>query len=113
MKENYGSERFLRLLNEHRREGMLVNLDVARNMKEVIEELVAIKRSLIRRHQGSNMLIKLGLACLAFPEPLISNIIGGTLVTLGYYVEKARGCNDLKGLLEAVRELKPFLTSHT
>lgn len=109
MKENYCSERFLRLLNEHRREVMLVNLDVARNMKEMVEEMVAVKGSLINRHKGSNVLIKIGLACLAFPEPILSNIAGGLLVALGHYIEK-KGGGNLKDLLEAVRELRSFLT---
>lgn len=93
---------------------MLANLDVAHSMKGVVKELVNIKRLLMGKSKRSNTLVKLGLACLAFPEPLASNIAGGMLVTLGYCMGKVRKGNNLRDMLEAVRELRYLISSfHT
>lgn len=101
----------LKLVSKHHRDLALVSLDVANNIKEVAEEVVNIGKSLVNEREKRSKLMKLGLACLAFPEPVVSNIIGSTLLTLGYYVEKARKGSTLRDMLEAIRELKNILTA--
>ncbi|MEM4468952.1 MAG: hypothetical protein QXS32_07815 [Candidatus Nezhaarchaeales archaeon] len=111
MERSYHDKNFLKLLDEYRGEVMPVRLDAARSLKEAFEEMVAVKRSLISKRKGSK-LMKVGLACIAFPEPILSNIVGGLLVALGCWMRGREGGN-LKDMLEAVRELRSFLTSHT
>jgi len=54
--------------------------------------VIAIGGSLVDfwRKGGNSTLIKLGLALIAFPEPVISDIIGASLVALGTIQEGIR-----------------------
>lgn len=105
------NKRSLRLVDKHCKEVTLVSLDVARSVKEVVEELVSVKKLLVDERRGCGKLMKLGLACLAFPEPVISNITGSMLLTLGYCMNKAGRSSNLRDMLKAIRELRHFLAS--
>lgn len=108
MKKDY-NKRHVGLLNEYRRDVVPIYLDVARSVRETVEVLVSSKDLVVCRRNRGDLLIKMGLACLAFPEPIVSNIVGGSLLALGYCVKRAKkGCH-LEGALEALRELRRFL----
>lgn len=109
--ERSHNKRFLSMLEEHCKNVMLIDLDVICNMKEAVQELMSVRKLLISKRNRCNKLMKLGLACLAFPEPIVSNIIGGVLLTLGYCVEKAKKDGNLMDMVEAVRELKRLIAS--
>ncbi|MEM4576362.1 MAG: hypothetical protein QW701_02725 [Candidatus Nezhaarchaeales archaeon] len=109
MKENY-NRYHLGLLNEYRKDMVPVYLDIARSIRGAVEELVKIKDLVTSKRNSGNMLIKMGIACLAFPEPIVSNIVGGSLVALGYCIKRAKKGCYLEGAFEALRELRRFLT---
>ncbi len=54
---------------------------VAQTVKETAGELKTTKR--VWRSKNNSMLIKLGLALIAFPDPTISDILGAALITTG------------------------------
>lgn len=54
-------------------------------------------------------LMKLGLTCLALPEPVVSNVIGGMLLTVGYFMSKGTRGGSLGDMVEAVKELRRLL----
>lgn len=56
-------------------------IDLLRAMTDTTKEVKATKE--FTRKGGNSILIKLGLALIAFPEPVISDIIGVSLVALG------------------------------
>ena len=56
-------------------------VDVAQTMTETIKEVRATKR--LWRKGNNSILIKLGLALIAFPDPTISDIVGTVLVAAG------------------------------
>ncbi|MDH5816683.1 MAG: hypothetical protein QE164_07905 [Candidatus Nezhaarchaeota archaeon] len=47
---------------------MVVNLDVARSTKEMVEVMVTVEGPLISKSEGDDILTKLKLACLIFSE---------------------------------------------
>lgn len=55
--------------------------DVIRTIKETTKEVKATKQ--LWRKGNNSILIKLGLALIAFPDPTISDIIGTVLVAAG------------------------------
>jgi hypothetical protein len=55
--------------------------DVIQTMTETIKEVKATKQ--LWRKGNNSILIKLGLALIAFPDPTISDIIGTVLVAAG------------------------------
>ena len=56
-------------------------MDVMQTMTETIKEVKATKQ--LWRKGNNSILIKLGLALIAFPDPTISDIIGTVLVAAG------------------------------
>jgi methyl-accepting chemotaxis protein len=56
-------------------------IDVIQTMKETTKEVKATKQ--LWRKGNNSILIKLGLALIAFPDPTISDIIGTVLVAAG------------------------------
>lgn len=110
--EGNRDKQFLRLFNEHCKNMMLVDLDVAHSVREMVDELVNIKELLVSRNKKGKMLVKLGLACLAFPEPIASNIAGGVLLALGCCMGKTKKSIDIRDVVEAVRELRYSLAFH-
>jgi hypothetical protein len=56
-------------------------MDVVQTMTETTKEIKATKR--LWRKENNSILIKLGLALIAFPDPTISDIIGTVLVAAG------------------------------
>ncbi|MEM3443245.1 MAG: hypothetical protein QXM86_05255, partial [Candidatus Bathyarchaeia archaeon] len=55
--------------------------DTLWTMKETIESVKATKT--LWRQKNNSMLIKVGLALIAFPDPTISDILGALLVAAG------------------------------
>lgn len=55
--------------------------DFAKSMKEATTEAAATKK--LWRQKNNSMLIKVGLALIAFPDPTISDILGSMLVAAG------------------------------
>ena len=55
--------------------------DVVQTMRETTKEVKATKQ--LWRKGNNSILIKLGLALIAFPDPTISDIIGTALVAAG------------------------------
>jgi hypothetical protein len=56
-------------------------MDVVQTIKETTKEVKATKQ--LWRKGNNSILIKLGLALIAFPDPTISDIIGTALVAAG------------------------------
>jgi hypothetical protein len=56
-------------------------IDVIQTIKETTKEVKATKQ--LWRKGNNSILIKLGLALIAFPDPTISDIIGTALVAAG------------------------------
>jgi len=56
-------------------------MDVIQTIKETTKEVKATKQ--LWRKGNNSILIKLGLALIAFPDPTISDIIGTALVAAG------------------------------
>jgi len=56
-------------------------IDVVQTMTETTKEVKATRR--LWRKGNNSILIKLGLALIAFPDPTISDIIGTVLVAAG------------------------------
>jgi len=56
-------------------------IEVIQTMKETTKEVKATKQ--LWRKENKSILIKLGLALIAFPDPTISDIIGTVLVAAG------------------------------
>jgi len=63
-------------------------MDVMQTMTETIKEVKATKQ--LWRKGNNSILIKLGLALIAFPDPTISDIIGTVLVAAGTVQEGIR-----------------------
>ncbi len=55
--------------------------DLAKSLRGTAEEVKAAKK--LWRSKNNSMLIKVGLALIAFPDPTISDIVGGLLVAAG------------------------------
>jgi len=81
-------------------------LEVGRALESVRDELRSVEALLTRRGKGG-LLVGLGLACLALPEPVLSNIAGATLVALGRVLQ--RRSSSIKDLVEALKEVTWFL----
>lgn len=74
-------------------------VDTVRELNQSYKETVgAVKgsvtelhmaKSLWRKHNQSR-LVKLGLALIAFPDPTISDVVGGFLVAVGFLQAKMR-----------------------
>ena len=64
-------------------------------------------KALLTRDGKGGLLIGLGFAFIAFPEPLFSNITGAALVSLGRAFQR-RG-SSIKDLAEALEEVTRFL----
>lgn len=83
------------------------------DLKQVVEDLRGdLKRVeflLTTRNSKGGLLVSLGLACLAFPEPVFSNIAGATLIALGHLLER-RGAS-IKDLAEALKEVRSILSA--
>jgi len=79
--------------------------EVGRALEGVRGELRGVE-ALLTRHGKGGLLVGLGLACLALPEPVFSNITGATLVALGRVLQR-RG-SSIKDLIEALREVAWF-----
>ena len=56
-------------------------VDLIQAMTDTTKEVKATKK--LWRKESNSMLIKLGLALIAFPDPTISDIIGAALVASG------------------------------
>ncbi len=63
-------------------------VDLLQAMTDTAKEVKETKK--FWRKGGNSTLIKLGLALIAFPEPIISDIIGTSLVALGTIQEGIR-----------------------
>ena len=67
------------------------------NMRSLLKELQCVEE-LLRKDQFGEVgkkLTKLGVLCLAIPEPIASNVFGGILLTTGLILSKLdRGCLD-------------------
>jgi hypothetical protein len=55
--------------------------DLAQTMKETAKEAKTTKQ--LWRTKNKSMLIKVGLALIAFPDPTISDVVGAALVAAG------------------------------
>lgn len=56
-------------------------LEVLDNFKDAIRELKRTKK--LWKDGNTSILVKLGIALIAFPEPTISDILGGILLAAG------------------------------
>ena len=83
--------------------------DVERAIEEVRGELKDVKALLTKRCSKGGLLVSLGLACLAFPEPVFSNAAGAALIALGRLLERRTA--GLEDLAEALREVRSVLGS--
>ena len=81
-------------------------LDARRALEDLRGDVKNVKALLTRDGKGG-LLIGLGLAFIAFPEPLFSNITGATLVALGRAFQ--RRSSSIEDLAEALREITRFL----
>jgi hypothetical protein len=75
----------LRELGEDWRENATVLNDSFRSDRTMVEP---VRRLLKENNQGS--LIKIGLACLAFPEPVVSDLLGYGLLAAGLIQRKIK-----------------------
>jgi hypothetical protein len=55
--------------------------DLLRSITETTREVKTTKK--LWRKGGNSLLVKVGLALIAFPDPTISDIVGATLVAAG------------------------------
>ena len=78
-------------------------LEVRRALEDARSELKDVKALLTGRGKGG-LMVGLGLACLAFPEPVFSNITGATLIALGRVFQRSN--SSLKDLVRAFKEIK-------
>jgi hypothetical protein len=79
--------------------------EVLRGVEGVAEDSTRVKAFLMKKYSKGGLLVKLGVACLVFPEPIgFSDVIGGVLIALGRGLE--RRSSYLEDLAEAIRELK-------
>lgn len=62
--------------------------DFLRSLKETIKEVKSAKK--LWRNGEKPWLIKLGFALIAFPDPTISDVVGGLLVAVGTVQEGIR-----------------------
>jgi len=81
-------------------------LDARRALEDLRSDVKNLKALLTRDGKG-DLLIGLGLAFIAFPEPLFSNITGAALVALGRAFQ--RRSSNIEDLAEALREVTRFL----
>ena len=83
------------------------------NVKQAVEDLRGdlkrVRALLTTRNSKGGLLVSLGLACLAFPEPVFSNIAGAALIALGRLLER-RGAS-IKDLAEALKEVRSILSA--
>jgi len=82
-------------------------LDARRALEDLRSDVKNMKALLTRNSKGGP-LIGLGLALIAFPEPLFSNITGAALVALGRAFQ--RRSSSIKDLAEALEEVTRFLS---
>jgi hypothetical protein len=76
------------------------------------DTLLAIKR-LCKENQRST-LIEIGLACIAFPDPLVSDVLGSFLIAAGLIQKRIKNSglyledvnNTLPNLFRELREIK-------
>jgi len=90
-------------------------MDLAQTMTEATKEVRATKQ--LWRKGNNSILIKLGLALIAFPDPTITDIIGTVMVAVGtvqmgirrrsIYVEDAY--KSFKDALKEMRTIKDSL----
>jgi len=85
---------------------VLSALDARRALEGLRSDVKNVEALLTRDGKGG-LLIGLGLAFIAFPEPLFSNITGATLVALGRTFQ--RRSSSIKDLAEALEEVTRFL----
>jgi len=83
--------------------------DIGQAVEDLRGDLKRVRALLTTRNGKGGLLVSLGLACLAFPEPAFSNIAGATLIALGRLLER-RGAS-IKDLAEAFKEVRSILSA--
>jgi hypothetical protein len=84
--------------------------EVLRCLGDVTKDSRSAKVLLMKKYGKGCLLVKLGVACLVFPEPIgFSDVIGGVLIALGRSLEKRSLC--LEDFVEVIRELKSMRLS--
>ena len=83
--------------------------EALRGVVSVAEDSRRVRALLMKKYSKGGLLVKLGVACLVFPEPIgFSDVIGGVLIALGRGLERS---SHLEDLAEAIRELKSMRLS--
>jgi hypothetical protein len=83
--------------------------DIKQAVEDLRGDLKRVRALLTTRNSKGGLLVSLGLACLAFPEPVVSNIAGAALIALGRLLER-RGAS-IKDLAEAFKEARSILSA--
>ncbi len=82
-------------------------LETAQALEDMRNKLRRVEELLTRRGRGG-LMVSLGLALVALPEPVFSNIAGGMLVILGRVLQ--RRSSNIKDLVGALTEATQLLT---
>lgn len=75
---------------------------------DAVSSTIGVTRSikcLVGGHRGdlSSKLIAAGVACIAFPEPVVSDMIGSMLIAVGISIKRRKGLTATDVFKEAKR----------